>query len=217
MIPPADTFPPLEALAGVRAVFLTRAPGVDVNTDRDTAMARLATLQRDALDELGFRDMPLARAAQIHGNSIARVSRNDSFPIPDCDALLTTERGLCLGIHVADCAAVYIADRQGRGIALAHAGKKGTQLGIVPLTISALIDATGASPSDLVLQISPCIRPPHYEIDFAADIRTQASAVGIESIHDCGTCTASDPMRYYSYRLEKGKTGRLLAALSLTP
>lgn len=213
----ADTFPALDALPTLRAVFLTRVPGVDVKTDRDTAMARLASLQRHALDNLGFRGMPLATASQVHGNAIARVSASDSFPVPECDAILTTERGLCLGIHVADCAAVYIADRHGRGIALAHAGKKGTELGIVPRAISALLEATGASPTDLLVQISPCIRPPHYEVDFAAEIHAQAAAAGVESIHDCGTCTASNPGRYYSYRLEKGKTGRLLAALALIP
>ncbi len=217
MMPAADTFPPLDALTGLRAVFLTRAPGVDVKTDRETAMGRLASLQRAALDAQGFQGMPLARASQVHGNTVARISSTDSFPVPDCDALITTDRGLCLGIHVADCAAVYIADRLGRGIGLAHAGKKGTELGIVPRTIAALLDATGGSSSDLVLQISPCIRPPHYEIDFAADIRAQAAAAGIRDIHDCGTCTASNPSRYYSYRLEKGQTGRLLAALAMLP
>lgn len=217
MTPAADTFPPLEAIHGLHAAFLTRVPGVDVKTDRDRAMERLASIQRAWLDASGFLGMPLARASQVHGNTVVRISSDDAFPIPDCDALVTTERNLCLGIHVADCAAVFIADRHGRGIALAHAGKKGTELGIVPRTITALLEATAASPTDLVLQISPCIRPPRYEVDFAADIRAQAAASGILDIHDCGICTGSDLSRYYSYRLEQGKTGRLLAALALIP
>jgi polyphenol oxidase len=217
MIPEADIFPPLDALTGLRAAFLTRVQGIDVKTDRDTAMARLADLQRTSLDMLGFYGMPLAHASQVHGNAVAHISASDAFPVPDCDALITTERGLCLGIHVADCAAVYIADRLGRGIALAHAGKKGTTLGIVPRTIARLLNATGGSPEDLVLQISPCIRPPQYEIDFASELRSQAAEAGIRDIHDCNICTASNPSRYYSYRLEQGKTGRLLAALALLP
>jgi copper oxidase (laccase) domain-containing protein len=32
-----------------------------------------------------------------------------------------------------------------------------------------------------------------------------------EAVHDCGVCTSSDLGRYYSYRVEKGKTGRHLA------
>lgn len=66
------------------------------------------------------------------------------------------------------------------------------------------------------MQVAPCIRPPHYEIDFAADILRQAREAGVQDVHDCGTCTASDPDTYYSYRREKGRTGRLLALLALT-
>ena len=65
------------------------------------------------------------------------------------------------------------------------------------------------------MQLSPCIRPPHYEVDFAAEIIRQARAAGVEQVHDSGRCTASDPARYYSYRAEKGRTGRMLALLAL--
>lgn len=213
---PFENFPALESLSKIRAVFLQRVPGVDVRTDRDTAMQRLAGIQREALDALGFANMPIARAGQIHSANVARVSRADSFPVPDCDALVTTERHLCLGIHVADCAAVYIADRLGRVIGLAHSGRKGTELGIVPETIAAVCAAAGVDAQDLIVQISPCIRPPRYEIDFAADIRLQAIAAGVREIHDCARCTGSDVKAYYSYRMEEGQTGRLLAALALT-
>jgi copper oxidase (laccase) domain-containing protein len=66
-----------------------------------------------------------------------------------------------------------------------------------------------------VVQISPCIRPPHYEVDFAAEIRHQAAEAGVVEIHDSLRCTASDPAAYYSYRRESGKTGRLLAAMAM--
>ena len=38
---------------------------------------------------------------------------------------------------------------------------------------------------------------------------------GVTAVHDCGLCTACDLDRYYSYRAEKGRTGRMLAFLSL--
>ena len=80
----------------------------------------------------------------------------------------------------------------------------------------ALCSATGASPSDLVAQVSPCIRPPHYEIDFASEIVRQLTGLGIRDINDCTICTASNPEKYYSYRAEKGRTGRMLAMLALS-
>jgi len=205
----------LDVLSSVRAVFLQRVPGMDVKTDRETALQRLAGLHREALDALGFESMLLAKASQIHSANVARISSTDAFPISDCDALVTTDRSLCLGIYVADCAAVYVADRHGRGIGLAHSGRKGTELGIVPKTIAALCEATGADPQDLIVQISPCIRPPHYEVDFAAEIRAQAAVAGVRDIHDCASCTASNLEKYYSYRKEDRQTGRLLAALAL--
>ena len=73
----------------------------------------------------------------------------------------------------------------------------------------------GSRASDLIVQLSPCIRPPHYEIDFAADIFRSVKARGVQQVHDCGVCTACDLDRYYSYRAEKGKTGRMLALLAL--
>jgi len=212
---PFETFPALDALPRVRAVFLQRVPGLDVKTDRETALQRLVGIQREALDVLGFEEMQLAKASQIHSAKVKRISGSDTFPVPDCDALVATESNLCLGIYVADCAAVFVADRHGRGIALAHSGRKGTELGIVPKTIAALCEATGADAQDLIVQVSPCIRPPNYEVDFAAEILSQAAEAGVCEIHDCGTCTASDLHKYYSYRKEQGQTGRLLAALAL--
>ena len=213
---PAETFPSLDALPHIRAAFLRRAPGIDVETDRESALARLGAIHRATKDLIGFEGMPLANAEQVHGCEVAIVGVSDSdFPAPGSDGLVTTARGLCLGIYVADCAAVYIADRFARGIALVHSGKKGTELGIVPRAVGELCRACGSAPSDLVVQIGPCIRPPHYETDFAAEIFEQAATAGVRDVYDCGTCTASDPQAYYSYRREMGRTGRMLALMAI--
>jgi copper oxidase (laccase) domain-containing protein len=37
----------------------------------------------------------------------------------------------------------------------------------------------------------------------------------VAQVHDCGICTGCDLQSYYSYRMEKGKTGRMLALLGL--
>ena len=73
----------------------------------------------------------------------------------------------------------------------------------------------GIASGDVIAQLSPCIRPPHYEIDFAAEIVRQCRDAGIKEVHDSGVCTACDLQRYYSYRAEKGRTGRMLALLGL--
>jgi hypothetical protein len=78
-----------------------------------------------------------------------------------------------------------------------------------------LRELTKLPPSELILLIGPCIRPPCYEVDFAAEIRRQAEAAGILEIQDDKVCTACHPDRYYSYRREHGLTGRMLATLTL--
>ena len=96
-----------------------------------------------------------------------------------------------------------------------HSGKKGTELGIATNAIQLMEQRFGSRAADLVVQLSPCIRPPHYEIDFAAEIVRSVRARGVEQVHDCATCTACDLERYYSYRVEKGRTGRMLALLAM--
>jgi copper oxidase (laccase) domain-containing protein len=136
---------------------------------------------------------------------------------PACDGIITNQRSIALGIYVADCCAVHIVDPKTPAIGLVHSGRKGTELGVVTNAIRQMIERFGSDPASMIVQLSPCIRPPHYEVDFAAEISRQCRTLGVRHIHDSGTCTASDPGRYYSYRAEKGKTGRMLAVLGLDP
>ena len=162
-------------------------------------------------------DWPLLTAQQIHGDKIATVdqtvARDKEFA--GCDGLITNQKRIALGIHVADCCAIYIVDPKMPAIGLVHSGKKGTERAIVPKAIQQMREHFGSDPAELIVQLSPCIRPPHYEIDFAAKIIEQCRAAGAKNIHDPGACTACDTDRYYSYRAEKGKTGRMLALLGL--
>jgi hypothetical protein len=143
------------------------------------------------------------------------VNAQGDGPLPAVDGLVTNRRGICLGIRVADCCAVYLVDPVRRCIGLVHSGKKGTELGIVPAAIETMRLNFQSDPGDLIVQLSPCIRPPRYEIDFASEIAGQCRSSGVRQIHDCGICTASDLKHYYSYRAESGKTGRMLALLEL--
>lgn len=214
---PVEFFPALKAIASIRHAFITRIPGINVSHDKTEALKALDAVHREARREIGMADWPLLTAQQVHGNKIAvidhSVSKSQEFS--GCDGLITNQRGIALGIHVADCCAVYIVDPKAAAIALVHSGKKGTELGIASNAIQKMREHFGSSPANLIVQLSPCIRPPHYEIDFAAKIVEQLRAAGVKQVHDSGVCTACDIGRYYSYRAEKGKTGRMLALLGL--
>ena len=212
---PAEFFSALDALPFLQAAFVQRCPTIDVATDRETALGRLWSVHRETANALGFTGMPFALAEQIHGSRVAQVDVAPATPVAGADGLVTNRPGLCLAIYVADCAAVYLADRKAQAIGLVHAGRKGTELGIVTEAIASMREAFGTDPADLVIQIAPCIRPPNFEVDFAAQIVRQAREAGARDIFDCGTCTASNPEKYYSYRRDRGRTGRLLALAAI--
>ena len=195
--------------------FTLRHPTIDVAADRTEALARLASWHASVIETLGFPPQALRNASQVHGREVAVVNGSSPITTQGVDGLITNEPGILLGIYVADCCAVFLADRRTDAIGLVHAGKKGTELGIVPHAIHLMGETFGSRAQDITVQLSPCIRPPAYEVDFAAHLRAQCLESGIlpNHLHDCGICTSSNPASYYSYRLEKGRTGRMLALL----
>jgi copper oxidase (laccase) domain-containing protein len=215
-----EQFPALSALAICRHVFTQRIPGIDVSDNKAEVLKRLDAAHREIRNAIGIGDWPLFTAQQVHGNKIAipdscsRGSVGREFP--GCDGIITNQRGVGLGVYVADCCAVYIIDPKTPAVGLVHSGLKGTELGVVPNAIREMIDRFSSDPTDMIVQLSPCICPPHYEVDFAAKIISQCRALGVKEIQDSRTCTACDLKRYYSYRAEKGKTGRMLALLGIT-
>lgn len=211
---PSDTFPALE-MPFVRHAFLDRVPGIDTAAEQAVAMHRLVASHLESRRRLGFGAMPLISAEQVHDNRVAVVNSATTTPVPGVDGLVTDSPGVALGIYVADCAAIYLVDPVRKAIGLLHSGKKGTELDIATVAIEKMRAQFGTEPADLIVQISPCIRPPFYETDFAAEIARQCRAAGVRHVSDCGTCTAADLSRYYSYRAELGKTGRMLSLLAL--
>ena len=195
--------------------FFCVQPGVDVQVERAEAVARLMPGHLEAVRHLGFTEDSLRFAEQVHGDGMAVVDWESPTMSLGVDGLITADPRVALGIYVADCAAVYLADTSGRCWGLVHSGKRGSELGIVPKAIGLMGVQFGVDPSEVIVQISPCIRPPHYEVDFASDIVQQCIDAGVRpfGVFDSGTCTASYPERYYSYRREKGLTGRMLALL----
>jgi copper oxidase (laccase) domain-containing protein len=223
---PFEQFPALSATKICRHVFIQRIPGIDVSHDKAEVLERLDVAHREIRNATGFGDWPLFTAEQVHGNEIAVVERAVASAVLSgvngrefaaCDGIITDQRSVALGIYVADCCAVYIVDPRTPAIGLVHSGRKGTELGVVTNAIRQMMERFGSNPANMVVQLCPCIRPPHYEVDFAAEIIRQCRSIGIKEIHDSGVCTACDLGRYYSYRAEKGKTGRMLAVIGLNP
>jgi polyphenol oxidase len=216
--PSVEQFPLLNALPNVVHGFTLRVADIEVSHDKKEALARLDGVHQEIRREQGLGRVRFITADQVHG---ARIGVVDEAAAEDecfagCDGLITNQGGVCLGIYVADCCAVYLVDPVHTAIGLVHSGKKGTELGVVRNAIKSMAEQFGSRASDIIGQLSPCIRPPHYETNFAGEIAQQCRDLGITAINDCGVCTACDLTRYYSYRAEKGRTGRMLAFLART-
>ena len=201
--------------ASVVHAFAVRQPEVDVAVERSEAVERLGPAHASLRAELGLGRHVFCVAEQVHGADVAVVENSGPSFFPSVDSLVTASEGVCLGIYTADCCAVFLVDPVRRVLALAHAGAKGTRLGVVLETVRCLRERFGCQPASLRALLSPCIRPPLYEWDFAGEIRRQLAGAGVESIVDSNRCTGAETGRYYSYRVERGRTGRMLALLAL--
>jgi len=218
----ASFLTPLNQLPGVCAGWLGRIAGVDVDCERDEAMRRLRPHHEAWLAEQCGGECSFWRAEQIHGNRVAvvpgaaTVVAADGLPcVPGVDGLLTATPGVTLGIYVADCGPIWLADPVRQVVGLLHSGKKGTEQDIFGVAVERMRRDFGCDPRDLIAVLGPCIRPPDYEVDFAAAVSEQAARHGVGRFSDCGINTASGLDIHYSYRRELGKTGRMLATIRL--
>jgi polyphenol oxidase len=203
---PLETFAPLRTLDFITHAFTLRSQD-DTRTD---------AFEDGTLRALGFDPSRRVSAEQTHGNGVAVVTQ-PALRIPTVDALATRVAGLPLVIRCADCAAVYIIDRTTPAIALVHSGKAGTLANIAGNTLRAMQTQLGTQPKDCLAFIGPSIGPCHYEMDIWSALERQLREAGVEELQNPRICTACHLDRYFSYRAEHGKTGRMLAVLSLTP
>jgi len=219
-----DFLRPLQQVPHVKLAFVERIVDVPTQVDRDEAMRRLRPHHQSVVEGLGFSESHWWRAEQVHGAEIGLAGQSDTMVaadglpvIPGVDGLITQQRGLALSIYVADCGVIWLADPTSSAIGLLHSGKKGTEANILGRAVEMMKQQFGTNPKNLIAVLGPCIRPPHYEVDFAATIAEQARDAGILQYHDAKTCTASDLPRFYSYRKELGHTGRMMAVIGSLP
>ncbi len=107
---------------------------------------------------------------QIHGARVVRIDDGDDGPggagdgPPQGDVLVTDRPGVSLGVWVADCVPVLIADPASRAVAAVHAGWRGTVAGALAAAIASLRHIFGARPHDLRVAIGPSIGPCCFEV-----------------------------------------------------
>ena len=130
---------------------------------RDDNAWRLATAS------LGSSPDRLMRVKQVHGNSVRVLQRgevpdNAAGLRPDGDAIVANQAGLVLGVVVADCVPILIADPVRGAAAAVHAGWRGTCAQVAPAAIAVMERQFGTNPADVVAAIGPSVGPDDYEV-----------------------------------------------------
>jgi YfiH family protein len=201
----------------------------------DDAAARLMRIVRER-----FRiEAMLSTCVQIHGKSVVRVTRDARWRECDsCDGLWSSESGSALGIKVADCLPITIADMDRGIIANIHSGWRGA----VQKIAAEAIDAIGPVTANVQAWLGPSIRVCCFEVGEEVVDHFRASYAGIDlfvdrggtkphidlpglttalliergfapqHIHDSGLCTRCDGSIFHSYRRERGGRNLAIAA-----
>jgi len=101
---------------------------------------------------------------QIHGREVVTVEKPWlRTELPKADAMVTTQKGIAIGVLTADCAPVLFADAKAGVIGAAHAGWKGALAGVLSSTVEAMC-ALGANKANIAAAIGPCIAQRSYEV-----------------------------------------------------
>jgi YfiH family protein len=158
--------------SGIQHGFFTRQGGVStgiyasLNCGLGSAddPAHVTVNRARCADMLGVAPAGLVTAYQVHGIAVAEVTAPwTAGNGPKADALVTTARGVALGILTADCTPILLADREAGVIGAAHAGWKGAKAGVTDAVVAAMI-RHGAKTQNIVAAVGPVIGPASYEV-----------------------------------------------------
>jgi len=181
----------------------------------------------------------IAKSHQVHSSEILKVTAGGRFE--GFDALITNVKNIQLAVTIADCTPILIYDPVNQTIAAVHAGWRGTVQNIVLKTAKALQIEYGSDPGDCIAYVGTCIDECSFQVGeevavnfdsaykrwdsslqkFFVDLKQankdQLLLAGLKSenigISPYSTVLNNDD--YFSYRNEKGLTGRMLATIGI--
>ena len=193
-------------------------------------------------DALGIIPEDFVLTKQIHSDIVVKVGRADrgkhmvEGASPECDALITNEPGVALVIFTADCTPILLHDPVTGAVGAAHAGWRGTALGIAGKTVEAMVREYGCDPKNIRAAIGPNIGFCCFETDrdvpdaMVAALGEEAKPfirpngekyyvnlkeinalwlrkAGVEHIEISDACTVCQSDIYWSHRVTRGERG----------
>jgi YfiH family protein len=234
-------YPGLIAAESTRHGGVSTAPYHSLNLGGSTqdSPEHVAENNRRFFDALHVPLHQVAKSHQVHGTDILTVTSPGRFE--GYDALITNVPNVQLAVTVADCTPILIYDPIEKAIAAIHAGWRGTAGQIVRKTVEAMEKAFGTKTQNCVAYIGTCIDEYSFEVGedvsqhfdsvhkrwdaakekFFVDLKLankdQLLMTGLkpDNIEVSAYSTVLHNEDYFSYRHEKGLTGRMLATIGI--
>jgi hypothetical protein len=229
---PSELIPDWQADPRVGAVMTTRAEG-DLRSGSEARRAFEASI---GVRGVWLHQVHGARVVRVGPADADRASPHEA------DASVTSEPGVACIAQAADCLPILYAAPLGRAVGAAHAGWRGLAAGIAQATLGAVCEAAACEPADVRAWLGACIGPrrfevgadvlqafgadprepgprfvPHREGKWIADLpglaRDRLAALGVRYVSGGTWCTVEDASRFFSFRRDRGITGRMAAAV----
>ena len=108
---------------------------------------------------LSLDQLLLIRQVHLADVAVVRRGRTGRWDRPDADAIVSDDPSSAVGVRVADCAPVLLADRRRGAVGAVHAGWRGTFQEAAAAGVEAMTREFGSEPRDLVAAIGPCLGP----------------------------------------------------------
>jgi len=222
------------AVAGITGRGAAPGRGFDLGLWSDAPVGEVMSRWRAFRRALpGFDAVVLGN--QVHGVVVETIGSGRGWiQLDGVDGWVTTAPGVLLTVTVADCIPVYLVVPD-RGIALLHAGWRGTAGGILRIGLERLLEATDAAPSDVIMHcgvgicgscyevgsevMAGCGRPAEgagpWQLDLRGHLAATATSLGLARVSVSAWCSAHERPSFYSHRASRGADGRMVAYLGL--
>ena len=132
----------------------------------------IAENRRLLCSELGIADSQLLYPHQTHGCKVVEIDR-ELLALPSgeqqqrldgVDAVVTRQRGICIGVSTADCIPIIIYDPLHHAVAAVHAGWRGTVGRIVQKAVVEMAARFGSEAGSMSAVIGPGISKKNFEV-----------------------------------------------------
>lgn len=148
-----------------RAPFNSLNLGFNTEDHKSSVEGNRSTLAR----AFGIPPHHLLTIKQVHGSDLLLIDEANPdlthFLNLECDAIVTNQPGIMIGILVADCYPVLLFDPLQKVAAVVHVGWRGAAAGILARTLTAMRENFNVMMHEVRAAVGPGIGGHSYEVD----------------------------------------------------